>query len=72
MSNSEGQNEQQLRAMRLVAIASLRDLKQRDKVDLLDRAGYGQTEIAQFLGSTPKTISTRLSEIRKARKRGTR
>ena len=43
MSNSEGQNEQLLRAMRLVAIASLRDLKQRDKVDLLDRAGYGQT-----------------------------
>jgi len=57
--------------MRLVALASLRELKQREKVDLLDRAGYGQGEIAEFLCSTPKAISVRLAEVRKARKRGT-
>jgi hypothetical protein len=43
-------------------------MKQREQVDLMDRAGYGHNEIATFLASTPKTISVRLAEVRKARK----
>jgi hypothetical protein len=68
-NKTEDVNAQLLRALRLVGLASLRDMKQREQVDLMDRAGYGQNEIAAFLSSTPKAISVRLAEVRKARKR---
>lgn len=68
-NKTEDVNAQLLRALRLVGLASLRDMKQREQVDLMDKAGYGQNEIAAFLSSTPKAISVRLAEVRKARKR---
>jgi predicted transcriptional regulator len=71
MSHTEDPDEQLLRAMRLMVLSSLRGLKQKEQVELMDRAGYGQNEIARFLGSAPKAISVRLSEVRKARKRRT-
>jgi DNA-directed RNA polymerase specialized sigma24 family protein len=43
-------------------------MKQSDQVDLLDRAGYRQREIAEFIGSTTKSVSVRLAEVRRARK----
>ncbi len=70
MSKSEEPNTQMLRALRLIALTLLRGTKQREQVDLMDRAGYGQNEIASLLASTPKTISVRLAELRKARKSG--
>lgn len=68
MTKSEEPNTQILRALRLIALTLLRGMKQREQVDLMDRAGYGQNEIANFLSSTPKAISVRLAELRKARK----
>jgi len=59
---------EQLRAIRLVCLVALRGMKQREQVELLDRAGYAQREIAALLDSTPKAISVRLAEIRKSRK----
>jgi hypothetical protein len=68
-SKTEDPNAQLLRALRLVGLTLLRGMKQREQVDLMERAGYGQNEIAAFLGSTPKAISVRLAEVRKSRKR---
>jgi DNA-directed RNA polymerase specialized sigma24 family protein len=54
-----------LKALLLIEIDGM---KQREQVRLLDRAGFGQSEIAEILGSTPKAISVRLAEVRKAAK----
>lgn len=70
MTKSEEQDTQMLRALRLIALALLRNMKQKEQIDLMDKAGYGQSEIAVFLSSTPKAISVRLAELRKARKAG--
>ena len=70
MVNSEEPNTSILRALRLIALTLLRGMKQREQIDLMDKAGYGQSEIAAFLSSTPKAISVRLAELRKARKTG--
>jgi DNA-directed RNA polymerase specialized sigma24 family protein len=58
-----------LKTLRLLSLTALEGMKQRQQVDLLDRAGYGQSEIANLVGSTSKAISVRLAEVRKARKR---
>ncbi len=47
-------------------LVSLRSLGQREQVTILNKTGFGQKEIAEMLGSTPKAISVRLAEIRKA------
>jgi hypothetical protein len=68
MSKTNDPNEQILKALRLIGLTLLRGMNQREQVDLLDRSGHGQNEIATFLGSTPKSISVRLAEVRKTRK----
>lgn len=68
MTKTADPNAQLLQGLRLIGLALMRGMKQREQVDLMDRAGYGQNDIASFLGSTPKAISVRLAEVRKARK----
>ena len=68
MTENEDVNDQILRALRLIGLNLLRGMKQAEQVDMLDRAGYRQSEIAELLDSTPKAISVRLSEVRKARR----
>ncbi len=68
MSSSDEINRQISRALRLLALTALRGMKQREQVDLMDKTGYGQSEIAELLGSTPKAISVRLADARRARK----
>jgi len=51
-----------LRALLLVNLGSL---KQKQQIAILDKAGFGQSEIADVVGSTPKAVSVRLAEIRK-------
>jgi hypothetical protein len=70
MRKIQDSNAQILRALHLVGLGLLRGMKLKEQVDLMDRAGYGQGEIASLLRSTPKSISVRLAEIRKARKGG--
>jgi hypothetical protein len=54
------------KTMAALLLASLRELGQKEQIAILDKAGFGQTEIAGLLGSTSKAISVRLAEIRKA------
>ncbi|HLY62565.1 MAG TPA: hypothetical protein VKV95_17625 [Terriglobia bacterium] len=61
-------DEMILRTLRLLSLTALQGMKQKEQVDLMDKAGYGPTEIADMLGSTPNTISVRLAEARRARK----
>ncbi len=68
MSKVEDPSMQTLHALRLIGLALLRGMKQREQVDLMDRAGYGQNKIAELFASTPKTISVRLAEVRKGGK----
>jgi hypothetical protein len=45
-------------------------MKQRQQIAILDKAGFGQSEIAGVIGSTPKAVSVRLAEIRKEARKG--
>jgi len=58
------------KALRLLALVALDGRKQKEQVRLLDKAGFGQSEIASLLDSTSKAISVRLAEVRKAARQG--
>lgn len=55
------------RTLRLLALVGISGRKQKEQIELLDKAGFGQSEIAEMVGSTPKAISVRLAEIRRAK-----
>lgn len=54
------------KTLRLLALVALDGRKQKEQIRLLDKAGFGQSEIAEVLSSTPKAISVRLAELRRA------
>jgi hypothetical protein len=56
------------KAMKVLMLSALRELGQKEQIDILDRAGFGQTEIGDLIGTSSKAVSVRLAEIRKARK----
>ena len=58
------------KTLRLLALAVLEGKKQKEQVRLMNKAGFGQSEIAHFLDSTPKAISVRLAEMRKQPRKG--
>jgi DNA-binding NarL/FixJ family response regulator len=51
--------------IRLVAVGVCAEKTQRDSIEILDRAGLGPKEIAEFLGTTPNTVSVSLSAIKR-------
>jgi len=53
------------KTMKALLLLQITGLTQRQQITLLDKAGFGQTEIADLLGSTAKAISVRLAEIRR-------
>ena len=53
------------RINRLMAAAFLRDLTQRQKIELLATAGFQPKEIAELVGTTPNTVSVELVKIRR-------
>lgn len=57
--------EKTLKALLLIQMGPM---KQKEQIALLDRAGFGQSEIARCVGSTPGAVSVRLAEIRRGRK----
>lgn len=59
--------EKTLRALLLVSLASM---KQKQQIAILDKAGFGQSEIATVIGSTSNSVSVRLAEIRKEARKG--
>lgn len=58
------------KTLRLLALLALEGRKQKEQIQLLVRAGFVQSEIAQIIGSTPKAVSVRLAEIRRAKRGG--
>ena len=56
------------KTLRLLAILGLDGKTQKEQVRLLDKAQFGQSEIASLLGTTPNAISVRLAEVRKIAK----
>jgi DNA-directed RNA polymerase specialized sigma24 family protein len=58
-----------LRALLLINLASM---GQRQRIAILDQAGFGQSEIAEVVGSTPKAVSVRLAEIRKENRKNSK
>jgi DNA-directed RNA polymerase specialized sigma24 family protein len=59
--------EKTLRALLLVNLDSM---KQKQQIAILDKAGFGQSEIAMVIGSTSNAVSVRLAEIRKEARKG--
>lgn len=51
--------------IRLVAAGVCGDRTQREKISILASAGLTPKEIAEFLGTTPNTVSVALSAMRK-------
>lgn len=47
--------------LRVLAISVTKDLKQTEQIALLNRAGIPPKDIAEFLGTTPNTVSVALS-----------
>jgi hypothetical protein len=56
------------KALKVLMLTALRELGQKEQIDILDRAGFGQTEIGDLIGTSSKAVSVRLAEIRKRRK----
>lgn len=54
---------------RLMAATSLRDLSQREKIELLATVGFLPREIAELIGTTPNTVSVTLVKSRKKMKK---
>jgi len=64
-TNSEGFESELQKTMKASLLAQIQGWKQREQVELLDRAGFPQRQIALMLGTSSKSISVRLAEIRK-------
>lgn len=71
MSNAEEQMLQELRKLsRLMAVTSMKDLTQRERIELLASAEFAPKEIAELVGTTPNTVSVELSKLRRKKKAG--
>jgi DNA-directed RNA polymerase specialized sigma24 family protein len=56
--------------VRLLALNIVKDLKvQKDKIITLSSFGFGPSEIARLLGTTPHTVSVTLSDVKKKAKK---
>ena len=64
--NNLGMGSQRLE--NLLALLLVKGEIQTDKMWTLSCAGFGATEIARLLGTTPNTVSVALSNMRKSRK----
>jgi hypothetical protein len=51
--------------IRLVAVGVCREKSQRDSIEILAKAGLAPKDIAEFLGTTPNTVSVTLSSMKR-------
>jgi len=58
------------KTVKALLLVNLDPMKQKQQITILDRAGFGQSDIAEVVGSTPKAVSVRLAEIRKEARKG--
>jgi len=56
------------KTLRALLLVTLESMKQKQQIAILDQAGFGQSEIAEIVSSTPKAVSVRLAEIRKEKR----
>lgn len=57
------------RLLALILIHDMKDAPQAEKAAYLSRVGFGNTEIAELLGTSAKVVTQQLYELRQARKR---
>jgi CRP-like cAMP-binding protein len=55
------------RLIRLLSTIATKDLAQKEQIALLSKLGFQPKEIADFIGSTPHSVSVRLSELKKGK-----
>lgn len=58
------------RISKLLSLTVTRELKQREKIELLSSIGFQPREIADLIGTTPGTVSVTLVDIRKKAQTG--
>lgn len=57
---------QEFRKMnKLLVLMATRDLPQTEKIVFLAKAGFGQKEIAELIGTTSNTVGVTLNRIKK-------
>lgn len=56
------------RLSKVIALAAVRGLQQKQQVELFSHAGFTNIEIAEMVGTTPHTVVQTLHELRKERK----
>ena len=54
--------------IKLTTISSMRDNTQKEKIILLDSAGFGPKQIADILNTSSNTVNVSLSNLRKKKK----
>jgi len=64
-SKEEGILQELQRISKLLALTVTRELKQREKIELLSSIGFQPKEIANLIGTTPGTVSVTLVDIKK-------
>jgi hypothetical protein len=60
----EGLSAFESRLLNILALHLVHGRQQADQIDLLSRAGFGPSEIAELLGTTSNTVNVRLSTQR--------
>jgi DNA-binding NarL/FixJ family response regulator len=51
--------------IRLIATGACADRTQKEKIMILSSAGLSSREIADFLGTTPNTVSVQISQLKR-------
>ena len=64
--NKEEHNAELNRTLRLLTLTAIRGLPQTEKIKLMNLAGFDRHEIAEFVGTTPLTVSVTISNLKKA------
>jgi len=72
MDESKGKEilQELQRISKLLALTVTREIKQREKIELLSGIGFQPKEIANLIGTTPGTVSVTLVDIRKKAQTG--
>jgi hypothetical protein len=52
------------KALKLLVLVAVKDMTLKEQVSLMSKAGFGRSEMARLLGTTPNSISVRLAELK--------
>jgi hypothetical protein len=56
------------KALKLLVLVAVKDMKLKEQVALMSKAGFDRNEMARLLESTPNSISVRLAELKSKEK----